>query len=137
MERGRSASAPDLLEYTGQVAGDAIGSETNHHEASISEVIIAFGVVLALLLVNRAVNLNDETRPWASEIDDVRTDRMLPTKLPAIEPMISEHLPEMPLARRGPATEIPRSLAPPESSCRAAPFIIHHAAVNLASLWCC
>jgi hypothetical protein len=57
---------------------------------------------------------------------------MLPTKLSAVEPMVSEHLPKTPLARRGPATEIARRCAPPEPSCRTTPLVFHHDAINLA-----
>jgi len=134
MERGSGTRISDLLEYPGQVVVDSIDGESDHRQAAILEVIIAFGVIFALLLVNRPVNLDHKARSWAREIDDVRTDRMLPTKLPAIEAMISEHLPKAPLTRRDSATEIPRRFAAPEPPSRTAPLIIHHGAINSASL---
>jgi hypothetical protein len=134
MERGIQASAPDLAKYSSQVVIDTIDGETHDRVAKASEVIVALGVILALHLVNLSVNLNHETLPGTCEVDDVWSNRVLPTKLPAVEAMVPEHRPETPFARRSPATKVPRRFAPPEPPRRTAPVIVHHGAVNVPCL---
>ena len=133
MERGRGTGDPDFLKYSGQVVVDLINGDAQDPVAESFEVVIAFGVIFALLLVNRSVDLDDEARPWTCEIDDVRPDGMLPTELPAVEPVVPEHLPKLPLAWRSPSTEIARRRSAPKPSRRSASLVIHHCAVNLAS----
>ena len=50
----------------------------------VADPALAPGVVLALVLMNRAVDLDDPDLS-AEEIDDVRTDRMLAAEAPAVD----------------------------------------------------
>jgi hypothetical protein len=133
MERGRRTCDFDFTADSSEVGVDAIDREAQDGVAETPEAVVPFSIVLALLLVNLPVDLDDETVSGTREIDNVGADRMLPTKLPALKPMIPEYLPETPFGWRRPAPEIPRRLKAPEPSRRTAPLIAHHDAVSLSS----
>jgi hypothetical protein len=60
----------------------------------------AFGIVLLLQGVNVAVDLNDQLRCCAEEVDDEIADRMLFPEVSARHLMATETLPELDLSRR-------------------------------------
>jgi len=106
VERGSSASGTNFAKYERQLSVDSIHGETQDSIADADDVVITFGVVFALLLVDLSIDFDDKFRPRAAEIDDTRADRMLSAKLPAVKTMIPQHLPEYSLAGRRTATEI-------------------------------
>ena len=58
------------------------------------QVVVSLGVVLALVIVDGTVDLDDESRFSAEEVDDVRADRMLAAEAPPTHLSASKHRPE-------------------------------------------
>jgi hypothetical protein len=85
MERGRWGSCPDLGKDPFQIVGDLIVGEAQDCVAKASEVVVADGVVLALVFVDFPVNLDDEVILGTYEVDEICADRMLTSELLAFE----------------------------------------------------
>jgi hypothetical protein len=95
----------------------AVHFESQNGVANPLKIPIAFGIVLALLLVNRAINLHDQACAETQEIDDVRTNRMLPSEQPTIDLSSAHNLPDPLLRVCKAAPEIARGCPRPNSSC--------------------
>ena len=106
MERGRTECPSNFLEYFAEFVVDAVDGEPQDGVAKFSQVIVSFGVILLLCLMNVAIHINHETLAGAREIDEIGTDRVLPTKLTAVESMVPEHFPKAPLTGSSPASKI-------------------------------
>jgi hypothetical protein len=59
--------------------------ESEDGVAKCFKILVPFGIVLDLLLVNLSVDLHDQSGAVTVEIDDVRTDWMLPPEHEAID----------------------------------------------------
>jgi hypothetical protein len=68
--------------------------------SKLAKILLSFGIVLALLLVDLAIDLHDEARRDAEEIDHVRPDGALATELLAAYVMSAERSPQNRLGRR-------------------------------------
>jgi hypothetical protein len=74
MERGGGGHGPDHGENSFQIVEDLVVGKAQDCVAKASEVVVAHCVVLALLLVDFSVNLDDEAIPGTYEVDDIRAD---------------------------------------------------------------
>src|SRR5438046_1248329 len=58
-ERGSLAGRPDQIKSSRKVAGNQLRGDSEHSVARLLQVLVALGVVLALLSMDRAVNFHD------------------------------------------------------------------------------
>jgi len=65
------------------------------------------------MLVNLTVDFNNQTLSWTYEIDEVRSDCVLTSKLASAQSMSPEDIPKVPFARRGATAKVSRCLASP------------------------
>ena len=70
--------------------------KTEDGEAFLSQVLLAFAIVIAAggVVVDGAIQFDDQALRRAVEIDNVRTDAVLAAKLAAIEPAFLQPLPQ-------------------------------------------
>ena len=78
-ERALQFSSDDF-EHAGEIMHDVIVPEADDAIAASRDLQGAGGVFLLLLRVLAAIEFNRELAPGIGEIDDMRSDRMLPPK---------------------------------------------------------
>jgi hypothetical protein len=72
--------SPDDFEHTGKIMHDVIVPEADYAIAATRDLQGAGGVFFLLLRVLAAVEFNRELTSRTGEIDDMRSDRVLPPK---------------------------------------------------------
>lgn len=85
---------PNPGQYSIKIGNNSINREAHDGVAEITEIFVSLGIILALHVVDIAVYFDDRAVLWADEIDNVGTNRMLPTELLAVQPMMPESIPE-------------------------------------------
>src|SRR5438445_5703458 len=78
-ERASQFSSDDF-EHAGEIMHDVVVPEADYAIAAMRDLQGAGGVFLLLLRVLTAVEFNRELAAGTGEIDDMRSDRMLPPK---------------------------------------------------------
>ena len=89
-----------------EVVVDGVVGEAEDAVAGGGEEGIAIGVGLALGVVDRAIELDDEATIRAAEIDDEGADGVLAAELKAVEASIAEGVPEDLLGGGLPGSEV-------------------------------
>jgi len=77
--------APNHIERFGQVTRDRIGRNSQHAVAKLLQILIAFGVELALICMDFAVDLDDDAALETEKVDDIWPDGVLASEAPAAE----------------------------------------------------
>ena len=84
----------DCRQDVRQCGEDMCVGEPDHLIAGRSQECFAVGVVVALRLMDFSIELNDQAKIRAAEIDDKRTDGMLAAELEAVETPVAQRVPE-------------------------------------------
>jgi hypothetical protein len=109
----------------GKVTRYLFGWGTDDAVANLLQIVVAFGIVLALVRVNGTVDLDDDSGLRADEIDDIWADRILAAEAPPVELTPPEHSPQALLGRRRPSTLIASGFSQPDVMCFFDPIVTH------------
>lgn len=80
----------------------AVDSDALRSKPAVAAVVVS---ALRVLAMSMPVDLDRELRGWAEEVEDVRTDRMLPAKHGLADPSASQPRPEHDFRLRHPAAK--------------------------------
>jgi hypothetical protein len=83
-ERSLACSRPDGFQHAGQVFANRLVWESDHPVSRHGEDGVAFCISILLLRVNSTIQLDCEAALGRAEVDDERTDWMLPAELDSI-----------------------------------------------------
>jgi hypothetical protein len=73
-ERGSLTGSPNHIESPGEISGDCISGDAQDSVAKLFQIVVALSVILTLLIMDRAVDLDDQSSLGAEEVGDVRPD---------------------------------------------------------------
>ena len=90
----RGAFPQDGCHHVVESLKDVIRRETDHAETGAFQIGVACGILSHSRVMRRTVNLNDEARGVAGEVDDKGTERRLSAKLVAAELVTAQSRPE-------------------------------------------
>jgi hypothetical protein len=94
-----------------EVAQDFVVAEAQHTEVAQLQGFIAPPVIFVLLVMDRAINLDNEVSTVAVEINNEAIDALLATELERPQVMAAQVLPEVLLRRGHLATQFSRPVA--------------------------
>ena len=110
-ERALQFSSDDF-EHAGEIMHDVIVPEADYAVAASRDLQGAGCVFFLLLRVLAAVEFNRELATGTGEIDDIRSDRMLPPK-PVLGRKLAQSQPHLLLGFRRSPPQPPRNPGPP------------------------
>jgi len=102
-----------------------LGRKSEDCVAASLQLLVASGVIVALLFMDAAIDLDDKPHRQANEVYDVRTNRVLTSELKSAQVLPAKRRPEPSFARRGPAAKITRCPKQPRTRNDIAVVTIH------------
>lgn len=110
MSRFQASLARNAIHHVVKVAEHLVVREANDTQAARPQVLRTVAVIVILLFVAQAVNLDRQPGRGAIEVDDVRADYMLPTESNAAELLGAQAAPKKTFRERRLATEAPSAV---------------------------
>jgi len=101
------AGVADALQDSREVMADVVVADAEDAKAARRQHAVTLGVVVCLSPMDCAVDLYHQAGLGAEEVGDEAVDDLLPMESEAVEPVISQAVPQRRLLRRHLAAELP------------------------------